>query len=1017
MAYSSDCNICNICGGSLKIEGGRWRCPCCGAYRSEDCSDEVSNLLSNAGQALRLGNFTDAEEQYGDVVAKYPDNPEAHWGLVLARYHIKFEEDFDGRKLPTCYAPVMESFLEDKDYLAALSCARADEADYYRNQAQIIENNRKEWAEKASKEPGYDIFLSYKDSDRENDVERTEDSKEVSELYAYLTSEGYRVFYSRVSLKDKAGEKYEPYIYHALNTASVMVVYGSRAEYFESTWIKNEWTRYQNLMRSGQKADGSLIVAYKNLNPSELPSRLAKLQGLDASSKTFYPDLVNRIEKVRGASIGNSERNLFSPQKPSQEVENARNEILDAVEQIYRESGSPACYDNASEFEALLQYSMLQISISDRDFDIKEAELIAGFALRDSLFRYMGDSSAGVNSWEDLFRSPEDKQKTVLRDFQIPMKRIVKRFINAAGKMNDPDGADRCLDSINRNWLIILSSVINADGVRSTQERTGCMVADSLDGARNKVRKRREQIRKRENRKPLSGGQKKRIRVSIASLVFIVALGAVAWWGVSYCKKTSLSYREVPGGYEVYCGPGYEGGAMLTIPAKRKGKDVVAIASSGFKNRTEIEYVVLPDTIRSIEKEAFSGCTRLARISFPDGVEMIGDSAFKGTAVEAVDLPGSVRSIGKDAFSGCTQLTSLTLTSGLQRIESGAFSGTGLDTLFLPETVNMVGDNAFGNCAKLRVIKIAQDDGIPSTWVETWNHNTTAAITFVYCCTLDYTSTDESQNRTIYFDPTSIPVFPIPVRQGYSFIGWFNGETTVSDSAGNFVSADIIDRSCTLTPGWEPQENRITFNSNGGDGVMDDQVILTDHTAVLLTNRFTRAGYIFLGWSAAKDARVATYGDGEKYEMGTESVTLYAVWLKIDYTVTFREDSSKNSVVITDKTFYSDAINAELDVKKLASNGYTQVCITIAFDCCEIDDGYQDIEICTAGGKSLATASVEHGDGLFANTSWGVETCSFTLSLSDLGSNGSFVIKWGAHGKLDDDWKLGCTEISVTAKK
>ena len=107
MAHGNDCNICNICGGILKNENGRWRCPYCGAYKSEDVSNEESILLSNAGQALRLGHFIEAEDLYEDAVGKYPKSSEAHWGLVLARYNIKFEDDFDGRKLPTCYAAVM----------------------------------------------------------------------------------------------------------------------------------------------------------------------------------------------------------------------------------------------------------------------------------------------------------------------------------------------------------------------------------------------------------------------------------------------------------------------------------------------------------------------------------------------------------------------------------------------------------------------------------------------------------------------------------------------------------------------------------------------------------------------------------------------------------------------------------------------------------------------------------------------------------------------------------------------
>ena len=138
-----------------------------------------------------------------------------------------------------------------------------------------------------------------------------------------------------------------------MSTASVMIVYGSKAEYFESTWIKNEWTRYLKLMREGKKADGSLIVAYKDMSPSELPRRLAELQGLDADSKTFYTDVARQIEKIKASPIEKSKSDSFSPQKPVQEVENARYEILDAVEQIYRKNGLQKCNSEASRFEVL----------------------------------------------------------------------------------------------------------------------------------------------------------------------------------------------------------------------------------------------------------------------------------------------------------------------------------------------------------------------------------------------------------------------------------------------------------------------------------------------------------------------------------------------------------------------------------------------------------------------------------------------------------------------------------------
>jgi hypothetical protein len=113
---------------------------------------------------------------------------------------------------------------------------------------------------------------------------------------------GYRVFFSRESLEGKGGEKYEPYIYAALSTAKVMLVYGSKPEYINATWVKNEWTRYQKRIRSGEKHPDSLIVAYKGFSPKDLPLELSESgrQHLDASKPSFYNELIEIIERVMG---------------------------------------------------------------------------------------------------------------------------------------------------------------------------------------------------------------------------------------------------------------------------------------------------------------------------------------------------------------------------------------------------------------------------------------------------------------------------------------------------------------------------------------------------------------------------------------------------------------------------------------------------------------------------------------------------------------------------------------------
>ena len=291
-------NQCNNCGGDYEYRHGRWVCRACGAYKPEEISNEEVTLLYTASQKLRLADFDEAEEAFDDIVRKYPQNPNGYWGRLMSRYGIKYEEDYDGRMIPTCYATSIKSILDDADYKNAIEYADADAREYFKRQAEYIERVRCEWVEKANRERPYDIFICYKDSDLAKGIERTEDSVAAQEIYIHLLEEGYRVFFSRESLRDKVGEKYEPYIFNALSTAKVLLVYGSSAEYIRSTWLKNEWHRYYKKVVAGEKHKDSLIVACEGFSPAKLPTILASRQCFDAKRKTFISDLDRCIKKI-----------------------------------------------------------------------------------------------------------------------------------------------------------------------------------------------------------------------------------------------------------------------------------------------------------------------------------------------------------------------------------------------------------------------------------------------------------------------------------------------------------------------------------------------------------------------------------------------------------------------------------------------------------------------------------------------------------------------------------------------
>ena len=300
-------SICNICGANYEYRKGRWVCSGCGAYKPEELSAEVVTLLQSAAQKLRFADFDEAEKAYSDIIEQYPGNAEGYFGRLLAKYGIKYEDDFDGRKIPTCYAASIESVMTDKDYLRAIELADGETREYYKLQAGYIERVRKEWIEKADKEDPYDIFISYKESDSLNGIDRTNDSIKVMELYNHLKDQGYRVFYSRESLRGKVGEKFEPYIFNALSTAKVMLVYGTSAEYITSTWVKNEWHRYYRKVAAGEKHAESLVIACDGFSPSELPSILSSRQCFDASRMTFVTDLDKHVAYIIAESAKKAE--------------------------------------------------------------------------------------------------------------------------------------------------------------------------------------------------------------------------------------------------------------------------------------------------------------------------------------------------------------------------------------------------------------------------------------------------------------------------------------------------------------------------------------------------------------------------------------------------------------------------------------------------------------------------------------------------------------------------------------
>lgn len=119
---------------------------------------------------------------------------------------------------------------------------------------------------------------------------------------------------------------------------------------------------------------------------------------------------------------------------------------------------------------------------------------------------------------------------------------------------------------------------------------------------------------------------------------------------------------------------------------------------------------VIPNSVTTIGRYAFLGCTGLTNIIIPGSVTKIDISAFVGcTGLTSIVIPDSVMEIGSSAFKGCTGLTSITIPTTISVIESDTFKGcTGLTSFTFHESVTTIGCNAFSDCTGLTSITIPE---------------------------------------------------------------------------------------------------------------------------------------------------------------------------------------------------------------------------------------------------------------------------------------------------------------------
>jgi len=292
---------CKMCGGNLEVKEGMTVCECeyCGSIQTVPQLDDEKkiNLFSRANRLRSACEFDKASGVYESIVTEFPEEAEAYWGLILCKYGIEYVDDpKTGRKIPTCHRSSFDSVMDDPNFDMVMECSDPTSRAVYREEAKAIEELRVNIIEVSSKEEPYDIFICYKETDAMG--ERTIDSVIAQDVYDALTEKGYKVFFSRITLEDKLGQEYEPYIFAALNSAKVMLAFGTDYEYYNAVWVKNEWSRFLSLIEKGAKK--TLIPCFKGIDAYDMPKEFARLQAQDMGKVGAIQDLLRGISKILG---------------------------------------------------------------------------------------------------------------------------------------------------------------------------------------------------------------------------------------------------------------------------------------------------------------------------------------------------------------------------------------------------------------------------------------------------------------------------------------------------------------------------------------------------------------------------------------------------------------------------------------------------------------------------------------------------------------------------------------------
>ena len=675
---------CKMCGGDLEINEGASiaECEYCGTKQTvPKATDENLQNLFNRANTLRIkSEFDKAEKLYEKILQADTTQSEAYWGLILCKYGIEYVDDpATLKKVPTCHRASYESIIADDDYKAAIENADINQRALYEKQAKEIDRIQKEILALAQKEETYDVFICYKETDA--DGHRTQDSVIANDIYYQLTQEGFKVFYAAITLEGKLGSAYEPIIFAALNSAKVMLSIGTKPEYFNAVWVKNEWSRFLKIIKKDRSR--VLIPCYRDMDAYELPEEFAHLQAQDMGKIGFIHDIVRGIKKV----IKKDEPKTSKPGKETVVTSNDSNvaPLLKRAFLFLEDSD----WKNANDYcEKVL----------DQDPENGQAylgKLLAELNItKPELLKDCKTPFDRSNNYQKAVRFGDESLKNTLKEYidHVNEQAKIRKKDDILSAAKSKMGTYSTIAS-NQEAISLLKSIPgwrNADELIIKCQQNIAQLEEQAEAERLAKERRRQELLAAERAK-----RRNKIIV-LSSCIGTMIIFILIWYFLIF---PSFLLKE--GDYKTYI-------EMYNVTELEIPDGTTTIPSYALSGCTNLTSVTIPDSVTSIGYGAFKGCSNLQSITIPfvgshkdrignyndinDIISNIQNSSgyfgyiFAPKEADKADLaeyvPESLKTviitgdtIGYHAFYNCSHITSITISDNVTSVDYAAFEG------------------------------------------------------------------------------------------------------------------------------------------------------------------------------------------------------------------------------------------------------------------------------------------------------------------------------------------------------